>query len=86
MGEKEKPCCAAEALRRIRQVDVGGITVGLAMLDEIIDEVRELRPASREALADELMKRVKIYNYVPASAEDRYREAVCREYEKKVRG
>lgn len=86
MREKEKPCCAAEALRCIRQVDLGGITVGLAMLDEIIDEMRELQPASRDALADELMKRVKIYNYVPASAEDRYREALCREYERRVKG
>ncbi|MDI9632609.1 MAG: hypothetical protein QXL43_00845 [Methanolinea sp.] len=85
MRETEKPCCAAEALRRIRQVDVGGITVGLAMLDEIIDEVRGLQLSSRDAIADALVKRVKIYNYVPASAEEKYREALCREYERRGR-
>lgn len=85
MVEKEKPCCAAEALRRIRQVDVGGITVGLAMLDDIIDEVKGLQLTSRDAVIDELIRRIKIYNYVPSSAEDTYKKALYREYEKKVK-
>ncbi|MCQ8894028.1 MAG: hypothetical protein NQU46_05295 [Methanolinea sp.] len=85
MGERDKPCCAAEALRRIRQVDVGGITVGLAMLDDIIDEVQGLHLASKDAIVNELVKRIKVYNYVPPSAEDKYREAMYREYEKKVK-
>ncbi|HOT02741.1 MAG TPA: hypothetical protein PK069_01005 [Methanolinea sp.] len=84
MVEKEKPCCAAEALRRIRQVEVGGITVGLAMLDDIIDEVQELQLTSKEAIINELVKRIKIYNYIPSSAEEKYREAMYREYNKKV--
>jgi len=84
MVEKEKPCCAAEALRRIRQVEVGGITVGLAMLDDIIDEVQELQLTSKEAIINELVKRIKIYNYIPSSAEEKYREAMYREYKKKV--
>jgi len=31
---------------------------------------------------DELMKQVKIYNYIPESAYGRYRDAVLKEYEK----
>lgn len=85
MVEKEKPCCAAEALRRIRQVDVGGITVGLAMLDDIIDEVQELHLPTRDAIINELIRRVRVYNYVPPSAEEKYREAIYREYEEKVK-
>lgn len=83
MVEKEKPCCAAEALRRIRQVDVGGITVGLAMLDDIIDEVQGLSLASKDAIVNELIRRVKVYNYIPPSAEENYRKALLREYEKR---
>jgi hypothetical protein len=85
MGERDTPCCAAEALRRIRQVDVGGITVGLAMLDDIIDEVQGLSLASKDAIVNELIKRVKVYNYIPPSAEENYRKALLREYEKKVK-
>jgi len=84
MSEKDKPCCTAEALRRIRQVDVGGITVGLAMLDDIIDEVQGLNLASKDAIAEELLKRVKVYNYIPPAATGNYRVALLREYEKKV--
>lgn len=84
MSEKDKPCCTAEALRRIRQVDVGGITVGLAMLDDIIDEVQGLNLASKDAIAEELLKRVKVYNYIPPAATGKYRVALLREYEKKV--
>lgn len=84
MSEKDKPCCAAEGLRRIRQVDVGGITVGLAMLDDIIDEVQGLHLASKDAIAEELLTRVKVYNYIPPAVTDTYRRALLREYEKKV--
>lgn len=82
MAEKEKPCCAAEALRRIRQIEIGGIVVGLAMLDDIIEEVQGLHLTGKDAIADELIKRVKIYNYVPQKAESEYRDALIREYEK----
>ena len=36
----DKPCCAADALRRIRQVKINGIMTGITMLDESIAEVR----------------------------------------------
>jgi len=78
----EKPCCAAEALRRIRRVDVGGIVVGISMLDHIIAEVKAVDPSSEREIERELQKRVKISNYVPAPAEEKYRIALLREYQK----
>ena len=36
----DKPCCAADALRRIRQVKINGIMTGITMLDESIAEVK----------------------------------------------
>jgi len=76
----EKPCCAADALRRIRQVDVGGIVVGISMLDQILPEVREMELPDEKEIGRELLKRVKIYNYIPASAEEKYRMALLEEY------
>jgi hypothetical protein len=35
----DKPCCAADALRRIRQVKINGMITGITMLDESIAEV-----------------------------------------------
>jgi len=84
MGGSKKPCCTAEALRRIRQVEIGGIMVGLAMLDEIIDEVQGVHLTGNEAIAEALLEQVKVYNYIPKAAESVYRNALIREYEKKV--
>lgn len=81
MGERNKPCCAAEAMRRMKQIDVGGITVGLAMLEDICLDVRDMNISGRDKIADELMRQVKIYNYIPESAYGKYRDAVLREYE-----
>jgi hypothetical protein len=80
----EKPCCAADAMQRIRKVNVGGITVGLAMLDCIFEEVASLDLSTDEQLQRELLRQVKIYNYVPRQAEDAYGEAILREYRKGV--
>lgn len=82
MAERTKPCCPAEALRRIRRIEVGGVVVGLAMLDDTIEEVREMNLSGTDRIADELLKRIKIYNYVPGPAEAAYRSALQREYEK----
>jgi L-fucose isomerase-like protein len=78
----EKPCCAAEAMRGIRRVDVGGISVGLAMLDAIFAEVASLGLTTEEVQKKELLRLVKIYNYVPPQAEDAYAEALLKEFMK----
>ena len=40
MGSHIKSCCAADALRRIRQIPINGIPTGITMLDECIAEVK----------------------------------------------
>jgi len=83
MGEvmmPDKPCCAADALRRIRQINVNGISTGITMLDESISEVRELGFAGDREIREALMKRVKIYNYIPPGVADAYADAILKEY------
>ncbi|MFA5294727.1 MAG: hypothetical protein WC382_04350 [Methanoregulaceae archaeon] len=75
----------AEALRHVRQVDLRGITVGLALPDDAIDEVQGLHRAGKDAIAEALLERVKVYNYVPRAAESVFRNALIRDFEKKVR-
>ncbi|MCU0631087.1 MAG: hypothetical protein MUF37_08050 [Methanoregulaceae archaeon] len=76
----EKPCCAADALRRIRQIDVNGIPTGITMLDESISEVKELGLTDEGDVCEALMKQVKIYNYIPPGVQEAYTEAIMREY------
>ncbi|MDN7024040.1 hypothetical protein FGU65_03895 [Methanoculleus sp. FWC-SCC1] len=83
--KREKPCCAAEALRRIRRIEVGEVVVGLAMLDDILADVIDLGLAGETAIGDELIRQVKIYNYVPKEAEPIYRAALLREYHSEVK-
>ncbi len=83
--KREKPCCAAEAMRRIRRIEVGGIVVGLAMLDDILADVIERGIAGETAIGDELVRQVKIYNYIPKGAEPLYRAALLRAYQNEVK-
>lgn len=83
--KREKPCCAAEAMRRIRRIDVGGVVVGLAMLDDILADVIDTGITGETAIGDELLKRVKIYNYIPKGAEPLYMAALLREYQNEVK-
>jgi len=76
----EKPCCAADALRRIRQVNVNGIPTGITMLDESISEVRELRFTDECKVYEALLKQVQIYNYIPPGVREAYTAAIIREY------
>lgn len=78
----DKPCCAAEALRRIRQIPINGIMTGLTMLDESIAEVKEQNPGNESAIREALMKKIKIYNYVPRGVEEAYAQAIMEEYKK----
>lgn len=80
MNGNEKPCCAAEALRRVRQVTVNGHPVGLSMLEECIAQVQSEGLSGENEICSALMKRVKVYNYVPPAAEAAYAVAVMEVY------
>jgi hypothetical protein len=83
--KREKPCCAAEALRRVRRIEVGGVVVGLVMLDDILADTIALNLSGEIAIGDELIRQVKIYNYIPKEAEPLYRAAILREYQNEVK-
>jgi len=80
----DKPCCAAEALRRIRQIPINGIMTGLTMLDESIADVKGQNLKTDTDIREALMKKIRIYNYVPRGVEEAYAHALMEEYKKTV--
>jgi len=81
-----KPCCAAAAARMIKKLALpDGSHVGIANLDNILKEVADLKLIDDNAIRKELLKRVKIYNYVATSADNEYSEALLQEYKREHR-
>lgn len=67
----------------IRRILVDGKDVGLDQLDFIIDDVLRLELTDDTEIAGELLKRVKVFNYVPTKKNDAYSDALLREYKKR---
>jgi hypothetical protein len=80
-----KPCCAAAAARMMKKLVLPDGEVGFVNLDSILKEVADLKLVDDDAIRKELLRRVKIYNYVATSADNEYSEALLREYKKLLR-
>ncbi len=85
MNNDKIPCCAADALRRIRQIPVNGIMTGITMLDESIAAVREQNPGDDSRISTALMKKIRVYNYIPPGVAEAYAGAILEEYKKVCR-
>lgn len=85
MNKDYIPCCAADALRRIRQIPVNGIMTGITMLDESIAAVKEQGLTSEQAVSETLMKKIRVYNYIPPGVAEAYTRAVMNEYRKSMK-
>ena len=64
----------------IRRILIDGKETGIDKLDWILGEVAKLRPATDDAIREELLKRVREFNYVPTKKADAYGEGLLREY------
>ncbi len=80
-----KPCCPDSAARTVKRLVVGGVAVGIAQMDTIMEGVRELGLIDEGAIRDELLKRVKVFNYVPSGAEREYSKSLLEEYRRRER-
>lgn len=82
MGNDNRPCCAADALRRIQQIPINGIPTGICMLDECIAEVKTQDLRSEPEIRAAVLKRIKVYNYIPPKVEEEYSRVLFEEYRK----
>ncbi|MCJ7619815.1 MAG: putative zinc-binding protein [Anaerolineae bacterium] len=66
----------------VTQVRIGGAPVGLVALKPIFEQLYEQGRQDGPGLDEEILKTVKLYNYVPGAAEDLYKAALLEEYQK----
>ena len=79
--QNEKPCCPAAAARILKKLALAdGSQAGILYLEEILKEVADLKLVDNETIRKELLKRVKIYNYVAPGADNEYSEALFNDY------
>jgi hypothetical protein len=65
---------------KIKKIAIEGKDTGIDRLDWILQEVLGLHLDRDEAIADELVRRVQQFNYIPTKKMPEYREALIREY------
>jgi hypothetical protein len=66
-----------------KRILIDGKETGIDHLDWIFDEVKKLRLADDAAITEELLKRVKEFNYVPTKKTEVYAAALLGEYKKR---
>jgi hypothetical protein len=86
MNKDTIPCCAADALWRIRQIRVNGVMTGISRLEESIANVQEENLTGEDAIRTALLKNARASNYIPPGAEDGYGAALMEEYRKAPKG
>ena len=79
-AEDREAACSCGSGIPVTRLDIGGKSVEMVALPLIFQKFLDTGGLPDDALAHELFETVKIYNPVPEEAEDRYREAVLREY------
>ncbi|MEI8330080.1 MAG: NAC family transcription factor [Methanomicrobiales archaeon] len=59
-----------------KRILIDGKETGIDHLDFVIDEVKKLNLENNAVITDELLKRVKVFNYVPTKKSAEYGEAL----------
>jgi hypothetical protein len=65
---------------KIRKIPIDGKETGIDRLDWILLDVMTLGLTDEERITDELVKRVRKFNFIPSMKEAKYRKALYREY------
>jgi uncharacterized metal-binding protein len=70
----------------VTQIRIGGVPVGLVALKPIFEQLYEQGRQDGPGLEEEILKTVKLYNYVPDAAEELYKATLLEEYRKFCQG
>ena len=65
---------------KTKRVLIDGKETGIDHLDFIFENVKGLHLTDDATIASEIVKRVKVFNYVPTKKETLYAEGLLREY------
>jgi small redox-active disulfide protein 2 len=66
----------------LTQISVGQFRVGITGLKAAIEEVQSLQGRPETEIADALLHKLKSRNYIPTQAQEEYKQAFLREYNK----
>lgn len=69
---------------KIGSIEVTGKATGINQLDFILDEVISLNLQSDRDIRNELVKRAKVFNYIPTKMTDKYADALLRVYKERL--
>ncbi|MCL5096983.1 MAG: putative zinc-binding protein [Candidatus Omnitrophica bacterium] len=72
--------CSCGSGISVTKLDIGGRAVEMVALPLIFQKFRDIGRSLDDAAARELFETVKIYNAVPAEAEESYRQAILNDY------
>jgi hypothetical protein len=67
-----------------KRILIDGKETGIDHLDFIFDEVKKLRLESNTSISEELLKRVRVFNYVPTKKTVEYADGLLVEYRKYI--
>ena len=76
---RQPGCCGGQDAP-VKQIKVGGVPVGLVGLDTIFEQLYVMGRSPDDSLGDELLDMVEARDYVPRSGEEKYKQALLREY------
>ncbi len=79
-GEEREATCSCGSGIPVTKLDIGGKPVEMVALPLIFQRVLDTGGSVNGEGGRELFETLKVYNAVPAESEDRYREAVLREF------
>jgi hypothetical protein len=89
-GEKEGKYCTVcggvvpESIQ-IRKICIEGKEIGIDQLDRVLDQVIALHLQDEEQIQEELIRRIRVFNYVPTRKLEVYGAALLEEYRRRVR-
>jgi hypothetical protein len=75
-------CCSGNGGDEITEVDIygDGMPVGIVALKQAFEQLYAVGLRSKDPVGDQLLAMIKARNYVPRSAEERYKAVLSREY------
>jgi hypothetical protein len=82
MDNEKIPCCATDALWRIKKINVNGVMTRISSLDESIATVQSMNLPTDSAIRTALLGKIRGANYIPPAVEEAYAAALMEEYRK----
>jgi len=82
-GKKDSSCgCCGTRIVSLRQVNVGGRSIGIQGLDETIQEYFKKGRTPEDSTGNELVEDLKKLNFIADGAEEMYKKAFLMEYQR----